>query len=1067
MAVFDLNQPASSVSEEDNVSVTNSHVESVSSSGVYLFASHDDNNASSSNSLKTTKDVYHHELIDTPDGSVHWVPRVSASVLPVLGTVYDSLDECIEVYRRYASEAGFGVRLSCQKRLKCGYVKTKYLVCNREGCPKEVWLNTLDPKKNDRQVRLVVFDLEHNHELDRIEYKHLSKAERKLTYNEQLFIIKAANSNIGAVRAHNLYSRYSYWHDYVPCSSGQSLKQESHVVLKDGILFGKSSKNNISIRTGKEFSMKFLEECRLGRQPCNGNGKVENIFVKGPGPNVDMMESATLRGAAANSDVPRSSAPSVNDFVSSMAHQAIRVSEVKVPSNGMMLSNGNHHMAHEEVSAMLGLIWTNVRMMELATLKSVANNVDIPRSSALSANHFVPSLVHRASGVMVQKTLKYRLVVFDLEHNHELDRIEYKYLSKAKRKLTYNEQLFIIKAANSNIGAVRAHNLYSSLKGSSSLVHGTQTEFKNFTRGVNCFIRDSDAQMLITRFEERQEFTKGFSFDYFIEDAELCGLFWADEVAKCNYIEFGDIVSFDATYKTNKYKMVFVPLTAIDNHRRSVTVGSGLLKRESAEAYGWLLRAFKKAFIRALNIIVTDQDGVMRLDVAAEFPESEHRLFIIYDETNFKEKFGKIVWNMFIGPEEFEDKWNKLMEEFNRVNHKWLSKMYRLRSSWIPAFFVDSPLCGLMRTTSRHWTKDLITPNLRNKKNSYGEKNEAIEKLSMEASIILDSCVQMLRNNEPKLSMFKPNQVKVRNPTGVNPKGREKGMCIKSGREISMKKSNKKKSGCGICGSTSHNRRTCPGKDNPDALYPAVLVSGGNDHADGGSLDGSSESDPLGKLTSIVFVFKFFRTEVMASLNGILFELETNIRIQRPICAYNVFLSSRQRFFVARLSHYLLHIIIFSNMSFMSISSSFSSPSYPFVLIPLQSLSSWISDDHEMLFQLAFDVDTQRKQWVTISTSHPKTKLLLQDTSPSENTSEIHVEVKGVKLPEEEVIPIHRFVRTHRAPEHLCLNIEVEEHSLGDLNEPTNYKAAMLDPKSDKWLNAMNAKMQSMKDNQV
>nr|GEX00592.1 retrotransposon protein, putative, Ty1-copia subclass [Tanacetum cinerariifolium] len=44
---------------------------------------------------------------------------------------------------------------------------------------------------------------------------------------------------------------------------------------------------------------------------------------------------------------------------------------------------------------------------------------------------------------------------------------------------------------------------------------------------------------------------------------------------------------------------------------------------------------------------------------------------------------------------------------------------------------------------------------------------------------------------------------------------------------------------------------------------------------------------------------------------------------------------------------------------------------------------------------------------------------------------------------------------------------EVEEHSLGDLNEPANYKAAMLNPESNKWLDAMNAKMQSMKDNQV
>ncbi|GKB89693.1 hypothetical protein Tco_0961965 [Tanacetum coccineum] len=43
---------------------------------------------------------------------------------------------------------------------------------------------------------------------------------------------------------------------------------------------------------------------------------------------------------------------------------------------------------------------------------------------------------------------------------------------------------------------------------------------------------------------------------------------------------------------------------------------------------------------------------------------------------------------------------------------------------------------------------------------------------------------------------------------------------------------------------------------------------------------------------------------------------------------------------------------------------------------------------------------------------------------------------------------------------------KTEEHSLGDLNEHTSYKAAMLDPES-KWLDAMNAEMQSMIDNNV
>ncbi|GJV16648.1 retrotransposon protein, putative, ty1-copia subclass [Tanacetum coccineum] len=90
-----------------------------------------------------------------------------------------------------------------------------------------------------------------------------------------------------------------------------------------------------------------------------------------------------------------------------------------------------------------------------------------------------------------------------------------------------------------------------------------------------------------------------------------------------------------------------------------------------------------------------------------------------------------------------------------------------------------------------------------------------------------------------------------------------------------------------------------------------------------------------------------------------------------------------------------------------------------------------------------------------------------EDTSPSEITSEIPMEVEGFEPPQEEVIPIRRSERTHRAPERLCLNVEVEEHSLGDLNEPTSYKAAMLDSESDKWIDAMNAEMQSMIDNMV
>ncbi|GJY88359.1 retrotransposon protein, putative, ty1-copia subclass, partial [Tanacetum coccineum] len=64
-----------------------------------------------------------------------------------------------------------------------------------------------------------------------------------------------------------------------------------------------------------------------------------------------------------------------------------------------------------------------------------------------------------------------------------------------------------------------------------------------------------------------------------------------------------------------------------------------------------------------------------------------------------------------------------------------------------------------------------------------------------------------------------------------------------------------------------------------------------------------------------------------------------------------------------------------------------------------------------------------------------------EDTSPSEITSEIPMEVKGFKPPQEEKILIRRSERTHRAPNRLCLNVE--------------------------WIDAMNAEIQSMMDNMV
>ncbi|PWA95515.1 FAR1 DNA binding domain, Zinc finger, SWIM-type, MULE transposase domain, FHY3/FAR1 family [Artemisia annua] len=52
----------------------------------------------------------------------------------------------------------------------------------------------------------------------------------------------------------------------------------------------------------------------------------------------------------------------------------------------------------------------------------------------------------------------------------------------------------------------------------------------------------------------------------------------------------------------------------------------------------------------------------------------------------------------------------------------------------------------------KRWTRDLIPPGLRRKKNRYGEKNENISNLFVQATSLVDDCCQILRNDEPKLS---------------------------------------------------------------------------------------------------------------------------------------------------------------------------------------------------------------------------------------------------------------------------------------------------------------------------
>nr|GEU36623.1 hypothetical protein [Tanacetum cinerariifolium] len=91
-----------------------------------------------------------------------------------------------------------------------------------------------------------------------------------------------------------------------------------------------------------------------------------------------------------------------------------------------------------------------------------------------------------------------------------------------------------------------------------------------------------------------------------------------------------------------------------------------------------------------------------------------------------------------------------------------------------------------------------------------------------------------------------------------------------------------------------------------------------------------------------------------------------------------------------------------------------------------------------------------------------------KDKNPSLDTSLDHEEDdQKIDEPQSDTNLIRKSSKTRRAPDRMCLYIDAKEHELGDLGEPANYKAALLDLEFKKWLDAMNVEMQSMKDNDV
>ncbi|KAJ9556444.1 hypothetical protein OSB04_011058 [Centaurea solstitialis] len=311
---------------------------------------------------------------------------------------------------------------------------------------------------------------------------------------------------------------------------------------------------------------------------------------------------------------------------------------------------------------------------------------------------------------------------FEERHNHALYSHAEKRFSRGRRQLQYTDYRNIYNATGASIGGSKAHNIQSALRGGVENVSASIQDYKNASRDMIAFVGNNDAQMLINLMTRRES----------MRLSKLQSIFCADEISKLNYKEFGDTISFDATYRTNRHAMNFVPFIAIDNHKRSVVVGSTLISSEDGDNFTWVLNTFIKAHWKEPRFVITDQCLGMKEAITTVFSEAKHRLccWHIMKKTPskvtiskdayvaFKKRINKIVWSTHIDATYFEEEWHRILLDFE---------------SWISAYYKDDPMSSLMRTTSR------------------SESSHAYFSLHRSRMIWFDSCgptMALLRNSE-------------------------------------------------------------------------------------------------------------------------------------------------------------------------------------------------------------------------------------------------------------------------------------------------------------------------------
>ncbi|XP_038680234.1 protein FAR-RED IMPAIRED RESPONSE 1-like [Tripterygium wilfordii] len=314
----------------------------------------------------------------------------------------------------------------------------------------------------------------------------------------------------------------------------------------------------------------------------------------------------------------------------------------------------------------------------------------------------------------IAKDGKWEISKFLDVHNHAMSPTQSRYFScnrdintHVKRQLEINDI--------AGIRPNKSHNAQVIGAGGHENLHFLEQDTRNLLVKVRRLrLGEGDANAIQSYFMKMQSHNdEFFSLTDWDDNGRLKNVFWADPRSRAACREFGDVITFDTTYLTNKYDMPFAPFLGVNHHGQSILLGCGLICNEDTDTFIWLFSAWLACMHNVYPVgIITNQDRAMKNAIVVVFPKTRHRLCLWHILKKVPEKLGsyneyeqityalgEVVYESQ-STMEFEGSWNMMIENFNLQGNSWLGTMYAEREMWVPIYVKNFFWTG-MSTTQR------------------------------------------------------------------------------------------------------------------------------------------------------------------------------------------------------------------------------------------------------------------------------------------------------------------------------------------------------------------------------